>query len=113
MTTASYASMSILERCFLNPGFWKRGQRIGLRCYVLNGESADVPEYIVVDWSLRYLRCAMAIGTPESHFQCGRHCYALPYVCVPDCYIGPNSQVPRGRPSLLYDHTNVILRVVV
>ena len=59
---------------------------------MLNGESADVPEYIVVDWLLRYLRCAMAIGTPESHFQCGRHCYALPYVCVPDCYIGPNSQ---------------------
>ena len=28
-------------------------------------------------------------------------------------YIGPNSQVPRARPSLLYDHTNVILRVVV
>ena len=24
-----------------------------------------------------------------------------------------NSQVPRGRPSLLCDHTNVILRVVV
>ena len=51
MTTASDAWMSILERCFLNPGFLKRDQR--LRCPVLNGESSDVPEDIVVDWSLR------------------------------------------------------------
>ena len=44
-----------------------------------------------------------------------QYCYALPYVCVSECtcYIGDNSQVPRERPSLLYDHTNVILRVVV
>ena len=56
MTTASDVWMSIiilLERrstifSVLNPVFWKRGQ-VGLRCSVLNGESADVPEDIVVD----------------------------------------------------------------
>ena len=45
---------------------------------MLNGESADVPANIVVDWSLRFPRYATA--TPESHFQCVRYCYALPYV---------------------------------
>ena len=77
---------------------------------MVNGESADVPEDIVVDWSLRYSRSATA--TPESHFSMDD---TVMQVCVPEgtCYIGPNSQIPRGRPSLLYDHINVILRVVV
>ena len=35
-------------------------------CCVLNGESADVPEDIVVDWSLRYPRSATA--TPRKPF---------------------------------------------
>ena len=73
MTTASDVWMSIiilLERrstifSVLNPVFWKRGQ-VGLRCSVLNGESADVPEDIVVDWSLRYPRSATA--TPRKPF---------------------------------------------
>ena len=95
---ASDAWMSMLERCFLNPGFWKYGKRrptLFGRC---------------VTRSLQRLQVH-----PESHFQCGRYCYALPYACVPECtcYIGPNSQIPRGRPSLLYDHTNAMLRVVV
>ena len=47
---------------------------------LLNGESADVPEDIVVDWSLRFTRSATAPIHPESHVQCGRYCYALPYV---------------------------------
>ena len=47
--------------------FWKRGQLlIGPRCSVLNGESVDVPEDIVVDWSLRYPRSATA--TPRKPF---------------------------------------------
>ena len=50
----------------LNPVFWKRGQHIGLRCSVLNGQSADVPEDIVVDWLLRYPRSAKA--TPRKPF---------------------------------------------
>ena len=63
------------------------GNVANVRCSVLNGESADVPEDIVVDWSLRFLRSATATGTLESHFQCGRHCYALPYVdtCITEC----------------------------
>ena len=43
-----------------------------VRCSVLNGERADVPEDIVVDSSLRFPRSATATGTPESLFQCGR-----------------------------------------
>ena len=41
---------------------------VGLRCSVLNGESADVPEDIVVDWSLHYPRSATATGTPQKPF---------------------------------------------
>ena len=41
---------------------------VGLCWSVLNGESADVPEDIVVDWSLRYPRSATATGTPKAIF---------------------------------------------
>ena len=44
----------------LNPVFFGNAANVGLRCSVLNGESADVPEYIVVDCSLRYTRSATA-----------------------------------------------------
>ena len=110
VTTASDTWMSILERCFLNPVFWKRA-KVGLRCFVLNDESADVPEDIAVDWSLPY----PATDTPRNPFSVWTIllCIAV-WVCSGvQCYIAPNSQIPRGRPSLLYDHTNVILMVVV
>ena len=47
--------------------------------FCVNDESADVTRNIVVAWSLRFPRSATAIVTPESRFQCGRYCYALPY----------------------------------
>ena len=42
-------------------GFWKLGQRRP----TLFGESVDVPEAIVVDWSLCFSRLPVH---PESHF---------------------------------------------
>ena len=86
MTTASDAWMSIFERCFLNPVFFGNAANIGLR-RSLNGERADMPENIVVAWSLRFPRYATATGTPESHLQCGPHCYALPYVSPIGAYV--------------------------
>ena len=50
----------------LNPGFFGNAANVGLRCSVFNGESADVLEDIVVDWSLRYPRSATA--TPRKPF---------------------------------------------
>ena len=50
----------------LNPGFFGNAANVGLRCSVLNGESADVLEDIVVDWPLRYPRSATA--TPRKPF---------------------------------------------
>ena len=51
----------------MNAGvFFGNAANVGLRCSVLNGESADVPEDIVVDWSLRYTRSATA--TPRKPF---------------------------------------------
>ena len=77
-----------------------------------SGERADMPENIVVAWSLRFPRYATATGTPRKPFSVWTLllCIAVcrPYTCVPE-----NSQISRERPSLLYDHTNVILRVVV
>ena len=68
--------------------FFGKAANVALCCSVLNGESADVPEDIVVDWSLRYPRSATATGTPQKpFFQCGRYCYPLPYVCVPECML--------------------------
>ena len=123
VTTASDAWMSILERCFLNPGFWKRDQRrptpfcvkrreCGRACKHCSGLVAAFPRY------------ATATGTPESHkfsvctillciAVCRPYtrvpgCTCLTYTCTPE-----NSQVPRERPSLLYNHTNVILRMVI
>ena len=53
----------------LNPGFFGNAANVGLRCSVLNGESADVPGDIVVDWSLRYPRSATAGPyTPKAIF---------------------------------------------
>ena len=76
----------------------------------------DVPEDIVLDWSLRYLRSATATGTPWKPFS-----VLTILLCMAVCVcsgvhifiIGPNSQVPRGQPPLLYDDINVILRMVV
>ena len=49
----------------MNPVFWSAAN-VGLHCSVLNGETADVPEDIVVDRLLRYPRSAMA--TPRKPF---------------------------------------------
>ncbi len=46
--------------------FFENVANVGLRCSVLNVESADVPDDIVVDWSLRYPRSASA--TPRKPF---------------------------------------------
>ena len=46
--------------------FFGNAANVGLHRSVLNGESADVPEDIVVDWSLRYPRSALATGTPHT-----------------------------------------------
>ena len=112
VTTVSGAWMSIFERCFLNPVFLETRPTP-----TPFGESADVHENIVVAWSLHFPRYATATGTPRKPFSvwtillCNAVC--RPYTCVPGCMCTPeNSQVPRERPSLLYDHANVILRVV-
>ena len=65
VTTASDVWMSIIiiiRTIFsvLNPVFLNAAN-VGIPCSVLNGESADVPEDIVVEWSLRYPRSATAI----------------------------------------------------
>ena len=87
MTTASDAWMSILERCFLNPFFFLNAANVGLRRSVLNGESADVPENIVVAWSLRFPRYATATDTPRKPFSVWTIllCIAVsrPYTYVP------------------------------
>ena len=107
----SFNNIFSSESCFFG-----NAANVGLRCSVLTGESADVPEDIVVDWSLRYPRSATA--TPRKSFSVWTMllCIAVD-LCVfrraHVCYLGPNGQIPRGRPSLLYDHINVILRVVV
>ena len=57
-----YVNNNIIRTIFsvLNPVFFGNAASICLRCSVLNGESADVPEDIVVDWLLRYPRSATA-----------------------------------------------------
>ena len=50
----------------LNPVFFGNAANVGIRCSVLNGESADVPEDIVVEWSLHYPRSATT--TPRKPF---------------------------------------------
>ena len=55
VTTASDVWMSISERYFLNPVFLKRGQRRPT-LFCVKRRGCDVPEDIVVDWSLRYLQ---------------------------------------------------------
>ena len=115
VTTARDVWMSILERYFLNPVFWKRGKRRPT-LFCVKRRGCDVPEDIIVDWSLRYLRSAPATSRKQFSVWTILLCIAIEvYVCVLECtcYIGANSQIPRGRPSLLYDHINVILRVVV
>ena len=70
---------------------------------MLNGESADVPEDIVVDRSC--ISCGLQQLPAHPEGQYGRYCYVL---CIALCgYVCSgvhtfNSQVPRGRPSLLY-----------
>ena len=65
---------------------------------MLNGESADVPEDIVVDWALGYPRSATATSRRPFSAWTILLCIAVG-VCVPEgtCYIGRNSQIPRGR----------------
>ena len=62
---------------------------VGLRRSVLNGESADVPENIVVAWALRFPRYASATGTTRKPFSVWTIllCIAVcrPYTCVPGC----------------------------
>ena len=86
-----------------------------VKCSVLNGKSADVPEDIVEDWSLRFPRSATATRyTLKAIFRVDdtvTHCCMWIHVFRSAHVI--NSQVPRGRPSLLYDHTNAVLSVVV
>ena len=117
----------------LNPVFWKRGQhRPTLLCSMARVRTSLK--------TLQWIGCCVTRGLqrlhPESHFSmddtvmhCRRCVFRRSHVissslgsrCVPwlgeglsmSSYIGPNSQIPRGRPSLLYDHINVILRVVV
>ncbi len=86
--------MSILEQCFLNSVFGN-AVNVCLRSSVLNGESAYVPEDIVVDWSLRY----------PARYRYARNPFSLWTIllCIAVCvctgvhmlgpYIGPNSQV--------------------
>ena len=74
---------------------WKT--RHNVRCSVLNGESADVPEGAVADWSVRLPAICDGYAAKDIF----RTCYAV------------LSQTPHERPPRFYDHPNVILRVVV
>ena len=111
---------SILNPVFLNAA------NVGLRCSVLNIESANVPEDIVVDWSLRYSRSATARPyTTKAIFSVddtvnifivvsvcsGGHMLYMAYSIIVNSLA--DNDHPHQRPSLLYDHINVILRVVV
>ena len=113
--------MSIFERCFLNRGFLKRGQHRPTPFSVKRREcwcgwkhcSGLIAAFSTVCNGYRY--------TPKAIFSVDDTCsiaICRPYTCVPGCTCmlkkctPENSQVARERPSLLYDHTNVILRVV-
>ena len=69
---------------YLNDVFWilvfGNAANVGLRRPVLNGESADVPDNIVVLDRCVFCGMQQLPVHPESHFQCGRYCYAMPYV---------------------------------
>ena len=67
-----YVNNNIIKTIFsdLNPVFFGNAANVSLSCSVLNGESAEVPEDIVVDWSLRYPRSATA--TPRKPFSVWR-----------------------------------------
>ena len=41
------------------------GNAANVRCSVVNGDSADMPEGIVVDWWLHFPRSATTTGTPR------------------------------------------------
>ena len=60
--------------------FFGNAAKVGLRCSLLNGESADVSEDIVVDWSLRYPRSPTA--TPRKPFSVWTILY---YIAVGVC----------------------------
>ena len=57
-----------IRTMFSESCFFGNAANVGIRCSVLNGESADVPEDTVLDWSLRYPWSATATGTPQNQF---------------------------------------------
>ena len=62
-----------------------------------------MPEDAVADMSLRFLAFCNALG--ERRSQRGRNCYySIIYVCT-RVHMLYNSQAPRGRPPLFYDHS--------
>ena len=66
---------------FTESCFFGNAANVGLRRSVLNGERADMPENIVVAWSLRFPRYAMATGTPsKAIFSVDATVVQLPYV---------------------------------
>ena len=93
---------------YLNAVFWilvfGNASNAGLHCSVLNGESADVPEHIVVAWSLRFRGMQQLPLHPEIHFQCGRYCYALPYVGPIRVFRGAHVAPRKKVKSLANDH---------
>ena len=57
-----------IRTIFSESCFFGNAANVDLRRSMLNGESADVPENIVVASSLRYPWFAMATGTPRKPF---------------------------------------------
>ena len=99
VTTTSDACMPILERYFLNPGYWKRGQRklfcvkrreCGRAWRHYRGLVAALPAV----WN-GYRYTPKAISNVDDTVM---HCR----MCVfRSAHIGPDSQLPRERPSIL------------
>ena len=78
--------------------FFGNAANVGLRRSVLNGERADMPENIVVAWSLRFPRYAMATGTPRKPFAVLTLLLCIA-VCRPYTCVSENSEIPRDHPS--------------
>ena len=83
-----------------------------LPTYALNGENVDVTEDIIVDWSLRFPRSATTTSTFLSVWTL-LLCIAVSRYECSGVHMLYNCQFSRGRPPLFYDHTNVILKVVI
>ena len=69
---------------YVNDVFWILvfGNVANVRCSVLSGKSADMPEDIIVDWSLRFPRSVTATGTPKAVFSVDDKCIAVcGYLC--------------------------------